>query len=635
MAVPSSSTAPPPSGALAPAARIATQIRPPPAPTPQRPASAASNLSTASSEGAGTSRPAESKQRRNPKLSLHLDQRLRGTESYSLPGTSETDSSPNDRLSELGRGTTGRSVEATPSLTPGHLPVWDRTPGPVPVTQVSHRGSVTMPSRPPLPRGASTSQVGPSFSVVSIRAHIRHRLGAAKEGCDRELRKIIHGIDVYAERELKAERNIPPLELTDEASPVAYVTPDENMSTAVSDVDTGVESDVTGNDGGDESDRGLDRTGSWRRVHSASGLPGVIQTDLPPRSGALSPASPYAMSAPVSAATSPTMLPTHLPSTRRTSMANRGRPPKLPDGTKSPRRFSAKQRGAPPRYGEIVAALGRSVSQATSASNSAPSSRSTSRSRSPLPPLGGPGGLVSQRVASSEQASRQAADPPTQPSAFIATLQEIIAIASEVLDTSVTALTAYPNHCAELIQRVQHVGKAWDANPEWPCRGWYVQLLLTVAGLSRVVEWWEAEKGFWKFDDKDESGDSEPIIFVAKPHVHEDDHPALARVKRSSKSSSASRSRAPSVTVSISSQMGEPVPGPEDADIGDRAMPLPSTSPTVSVSIPPGSPEHAKVETEDFKTAVEQVRIATILMELDLDEQRFQHLSPVWLDVVG
>jgi hypothetical protein len=85
-------------------------------------------------------------------------------------------------------------------------------------------------------------------------------------------------------------------------------------------------------------------------------------------------------------------------------------------------------------------------------------------------------------------------------------------VATEVLDTPWTALTAKPGLVAQFIHQVQKIGKAWDDNPEWPCRGWYVQLLLAIAGLSRVVEWWEAEKGFWKFGEGEEEVGTEEVM---------------------------------------------------------------------------------------------------------------------------
>ena len=64
---------------------------------------------------------------------------------------------------------------------------------------------------------------------------------------------------------------------------------------------------------------------------------------------------------------------------------------------------------------------------------------------------------------------------------------------------SITQLTAQPKVCEALVQRIQNIGKAWDEHPDWHGRNWYVQVLLAVAGLSRVVEWWEgAERQRWR-----------------------------------------------------------------------------------------------------------------------------------------
>lgn len=65
---------------------------------------------------------------------------------------------------------------------------------------------------------------------------------------------------------------------------------------------------------------------------------------------------------------------------------------------------------------------------------------------------------------------------------FILTLQEIIGIATEILDMSISQLTAKPGRCPEFVQKVQQVGTAWDDHPDWPGRGWYVRM---VSGCSR------------------------------------------------------------------------------------------------------------------------------------------------------
>lgn len=98
----------------------------------------------------------------------------------------------------------------------------------------------------------------------------------------------------------------------------------------------------------------------------------------------------------------------------------------------------------------------------------------------------------------------------------MSTLYALIAVATDVIDMTVTQLTAQPKVCESIVQRVQNIGKTWDEHPDWHGRNWYVQILLAVASLSRVVEWWEAEKQFWNFDDRDDEQD-EPLTFVTKP----------------------------------------------------------------------------------------------------------------------
>jgi len=104
------------------------------------------------------------------------------------------------------------------------------------------------------------------------------------------------------------------------------------------------------------------------------------------------------------------------------------------------------------------------------------------------------------------------------------TLYELIGVATDITEMSVTQLTAQPKCCEALVQRVQNIGKAWEEHPDWHGRNWYVQVLLAVASLSRVVEWWEAEKQFWNFDDNENELD-EPLTFVMKPA---DEFPAPA-----------------------------------------------------------------------------------------------------------
>ena len=118
-----------------------------------------------------------------------------------------------------------------------------------------------------------------------------------------------------------------------------------------------------------------------------------------------------------------------------------------------------------------------------------------------------------------------------QSQTFMETLQAIIVIATDVMDLPIVKLTSESHICSKIVQRVQALGRAWDEHPDWHGRMWYVQLLLAVASLSRVVEWFEAERQFWNFDDTSasiagrEGGGNEPgdeeggemLTFVLKP----------------------------------------------------------------------------------------------------------------------
>ncbi|KAI8994838.1 hypothetical protein BDB01DRAFT_846838 [Pilobolus umbonatus] len=84
------------------------------------------------------------------------------------------------------------------------------------------------------------------------------------------------------------------------------------------------------------------------------------------------------------------------------------------------------------------------------------------------------------------------------PIPFILTLQDLIGLAQSVLDTNLETFLENTGMCADIVSRIQVVSIQWDIHPDWPCREWYVRLLLCVAALNRVVEWWQAERGFWK-----------------------------------------------------------------------------------------------------------------------------------------
>ena len=80
-------------------------------------------------------------------------------------------------------------------------------------------------------------------------------------------------------------------------------------------------------------------------------------------------------------------------------------------------------------------------------------------------------------------------------------IERLASIAADIRSTKPHALLDRPQLCVSAVTSVQSLGAIWDAHPLWPGRGWYVELLLTLAGLSRVLGWWNAEHRFWSDDE--------------------------------------------------------------------------------------------------------------------------------------
>lgn len=441
-----------PTGALAPVSRAAAPLQPPATPF--------GKSSGSDSDGGGTAKP--DTRRRNPHLSLNLgpsfnamlaskDHPRGATGPAPQPGTDSSGSGSGSGIQAPSffsppRGPTTQPQQiasglptSTPGLTPGHPPMWDQTPGLVPVSS----GLTAVAVRPEALKDA-TASANADFSMHTIRQQIRLRLVTAKENCDKELRKIIQGITAHVETEIHQRPE--PLEGHEQFGDLesdygGYVPVDfDSESEALADVDGEYEAP--------DSDGGTSRASSSRAhaIPSPSfsrpadlvrrkSINPVFRSDSPRRQSLVAPRN-------------------HHQRSRRPDLA-----------------AQAKGEKQPPRSG-----------------GSANSSRSNSRSRSPLPPQ-----VRNFSNGSGSPAHSSRSDlvygVDLAHSAFIVLLQDIITVATEILDTPILTLTARPGSCADYIQRVQRIGKAWDENPELACRGWYVQLLLAVAGLSRVAEW--------------------------------------------------------------------------------------------------------------------------------------------------
>jgi len=229
-------------------------------------------------------------------------------------------------------------------------------------------------------------------------------------------------------------------------------------------------------------------------------------------------------------------------------------------------------------------------------------------------------------------------DDPIDP--IMTALYEIIGVATDVTEMTIATMTAQPKIMESIVQRVQNIGRTWDDHPDWHGRNWYVQVLLAVASLSRVVEWWEAEKQFWNFDDNEEEQD-EPLMFVTKPaeesassppplnldaelegfKLNDDDDPKTypptpPTITRKS------REEHPKEVVHTPSKLGPPV----------SVQPLTSVSPSKIME----AAESARVlATERLRLQAETAQNQNIVMELSLDGDHFIWANHAWRVVVG
>ncbi|KAK7060493.1 rim15, signal transduction response regulator [Paramarasmius palmivorus] len=392
------------------------------------------------------------------------------------------------------------------------------------------------------PTSQSGNRHGSGSNTVSmpfVRRHVTRRLKAAKAECDKELQRVTNNITTFFEERLKDGDYEPEREYRDRERDrdkdsqygslhgSQYGDTDhyrDPYTFQPADLKLALQSDDASSDGGYEAEVEynsqhsrqraspdddlslspiLTHSPSYPLLYSASASsmsPGALrrQQTLPwdrPLSASIS--SSAVSSSPAS---STVMLP-EAPLTRKQSNPNQ---------SMSSRRLSRTIHipSRPPRSGH--------------------SSRSTSRSRSPLPPLSTHASFSDypSNPSSNRRASRILIDDPIDP--IMTTLYELIGVATEIIDMSITQLTAQPKVCESLVQRIQDIGKAWETHPDWHGRNWYVQVLLAVASLSRVVEWWEAEKQFWNFNDNEDELD-EPLTFVTKPAEEETGEQAARR----------------------------------------------------------------------------------------------------------
>ncbi|KAF8974183.1 hypothetical protein BDZ97DRAFT_2069160 [Flammula alnicola] len=473
-----------------------------------------------------------------------------------------------------------------------------------------------------------------TVSMPFVRRHVTRRLKAAKAECDKELQRVTNNVTAFFEERLRegdheTERDRRERDYDSQQSDVeplrdAFVyLPNEFGSLQHSD-------DYS-------SDGGYDAEPEYYR-HSRQRAYTQKPTSRPPSLIILPYPSPI-----VNTASSAQMSPASL---RRQSGAPWDRP--LSSSVSSNVPITRKQTNQPPPTasttwgtGSASRRLSRTIHMPSRPTHSGQSSRSTSRSRSPLPPLSSHASFSEYAVSSglNRRSSRILVDDPVDP--IMTALYEIIAVATDVTDTTIAQLTAQPKMMESIVQRVQNIGKTWDDHPDWHGRNWYVQVLLAVASLSRVVEWWEAEKQFWNFDDNEEEQD-EPLMFVTKPaedteplpssalhHAEselegfklndDDDH--KVRVPTPPTITRKSRDEHPK-DVAAQSRLALPEPL--------KAPPTPSPSKMMEVT------ESARVlATERLRLQAETAQNQNIVVELSLDGDHFIWVNHAWRVVVG
>ncbi|KAI0353546.1 hypothetical protein OH77DRAFT_1497254 [Trametes cingulata] len=502
----------------------------------------------------------------------------------------------------------------------------------------------------PIQSQASTSSTttshGSGSNTVSmpfVRRHVTRRLKAAKAECDKELQRVTNSITAFFEERLREGEHEQESEREqrehdrerDRESQFGDVEPlREAFVLQPQELRSALQFDEMSSDGGYEAEPEGSTYHSRQRASLDEDRP--MQPTLTHRTS-----SPGLLTASVSS-TSPSSLRRHptLPKERPSSIISPntgGSSPASAVTTPPPEAVSPRKQGEPSRSGQWAGQslasrrLSRTIHIPARPPRSGHSSRSTSRSRSPLPRSN----YAESSTNSNRRSSRILVDDPVDP--IMTTLYEIIAVATDVLDMSINQLTANPKVCETLVQRVQNIGKAWDEHPDWHGRNWYVQVLLAIASLSRVVEWWEAEKQFWNFDDNDDEQE-EPLTFVMKPAEEEVPAAAPTPAARPDQDNALKLSAEDENRLRMSRTTSQNRRSRDEAtkDISSSAAHKDAEHTKATPSKFDGNNESARVlATERLRLQAETAQNQNIVMELSLDGDHFIWINYAWRGVVG
>ncbi|OCH92896.1 hypothetical protein OBBRIDRAFT_790755 [Obba rivulosa] len=484
--------------------------------------------------------------------------------------------------------------------------------------------SVTQTSSSSTSNGNFHVATSNTVSMPFVRRHVTRRLKAAKLECDKELQRVTNSITAFFEERLRdgeheQESEREQREFDRERDRESQLGDPEPLREAFvlqpAELRSALQFDDVSSDGGYEAEP----EGGFhsRQPSMSSTSPSSLRRHptLPRERqvNTVTSSSPGTSSPSTSAVNSPTP------------------PPEVVSPRKQPSSLSQNNQWSSP--GIASRRLSRTIHIPTRPARSGQSSRSTSRSRSPLPRSS-----FAESTMANRRSSRILVDDPVDP--IMTALYEIIAVATDVTDMSLNQLMQNPKICEVWVQRVQNIGRTWDEHPDWHGRNWYVQVLLAIASLSRVVEWWEAEKQFWNFDDNDNEQE-EPLMFVMKPA----DEDAAADVSspsvRQGAESDSSAFRLPpaddaKLRMSRTSSQGRRSRDDATKDLSMSMTPQKQSEQTRTPSKFSDNTESARVlATERLRLQAETAQNQNIVLELDLDGDHLLWVNYAWRNVVG
>ncbi|EMD40808.1 response regulator receiver [Gelatoporia subvermispora B] len=505
--------------------------------------------------------------------------------------------------------------------------------------------SATQPSSTSTSNGNIHVSSSNTVSMPFVRRHVTRRLKAAKAECDKELQRVTNSITAFFEerlrdgeheqevereqREFERERDRESQYGDHEPLREAFVLQPNELHSAL-------QFDEVSSEGGYEAEP---EGGFHSRQRASFEEERTEQHTLTHWSS-----SPGLLTASISS-TSPSSLRRHstLPRERpvnnivsspgtsspSTSAVNSPTPPEVISPRKLPPPSSQNNQWG--SQGIASRRLSRTIHIPTRPTRSGQSSRSTSRSRSPLPRSS-----YAESTMTNRRSSRILVDDPVDP--IMTVLYEIIAVATDVTDMSLNQLMQNPKICEVWVQRVQNIGRTWDEHPDWHGRNWYVQVLLAIASLSRVVEWWEAEKQFWNFDDNDDEKE-EPLTFVMKPP--DEDATADISSPRQSGETESSAFRLPpaddaKLRMSRTSSQGRRSRDDATKDLTMSMTPHKQPEHPRANSKFSDNTESARVlATERLRLQAETAQNQNIVVELSLDGDHLLWVNYAWRHAIG